>query len=197
MERIPSPRNDDAGIEQEIKAKGLFAPRVSLDELKANIAHVEIVKHISMGGQVLRWAVLTTRNGFAVTGRPSASVSPENDNQSIGERLAVENATNELWALMGYALKDKLALIPGGVADAQRPGMSLHVGTKAIRAKPMTRQAYNDLRGWALPADENGADAGYLVEYLDGGKANVPGFEGYVSWSPTEVFDRAYGKPIA
>lgn len=109
MQRINSPRNDDAGIELEIKAKGLFAPRVTLDELKANIAHVEIVKHISVGGQVLRWAVVTARNGFAVTGRPSASVSPENDDQSIGERLAIENATNELWALMGYALKERLA----------------------------------------------------------------------------------------
>ena len=35
-------------------------------------------------GQVLRWAVLTTRNGFAVTGRPSVAVSPQNDRAEIG-----------------------------------------------------------------------------------------------------------------
>jgi hypothetical protein len=70
-----------------------------------------------------------------------------------------------------------------------------YIGTKLINAMPMTRQAYNDLRGWTLPADENGADEGYLVEYLDGGKANVPGFLGYISWSPADVFDRAY-RPI-
>ncbi len=68
----------------------------------------------------------------------------------------------------------------------------LHIGTKLINAVPMTRQAYNDLRGWTVPADENPADEGYLVEYLDGGKANVPGYDGYVSWSPKDVFDRAY-----
>lgn len=196
MERTTTPRTDDATIDAEILAKGLTAPRVTLDDMNANIVSVEIVKHIAPSGQVLRWAVLTTRNGYAVTGRPSVSVSPENDNAELGEKLARDNARNELWPLMGYALKDKLALIPGGIAAAQRDGMSLHVGSKAIRAKPMTRQAYNDLRGWTLPADEDGADAGYLVEYLDGGQANVLGFEGYVSWSPAEVFDRAYGKAL-
>lgn len=98
----------DQDTENEIQAKGLSAPRVTLADLNANIAHTEIVKHVSPTGQVLRWAVLTTQNGFAVTGRPSASASPENDNAEIGERLAVENATGELWGLMGYALKAKL-----------------------------------------------------------------------------------------
>lgn len=67
-----------------------------------------------------------------------------------------------------------------------------HIGTKLINAKPMNRQEYNDLRGWAVPLDENPADEGYLVEYLDGGRPNVPGFAGYVSWSPKDVFERAY-----
>lgn len=71
-----------------------------------------------------------------------------------------------------------------------------YLGIKLINAAPMTRDAYNQLRGWPVPLDENGADEGYLVEYLDGGKANVPGYEGYVSWSPADVFDRAY-KPVS
>lgn len=70
-----------------------------------------------------------------------------------------------------------------------------HIGTKLINAEPMTRAAYNELRGWQLPADENGADEGHLVEYLDGGKPNVEGREGYISWSPKEVFEKAY-RPV-
>lgn len=66
------------------------------------------------------------------------------------------------------------------------------IGTKIIIAEAMTRAAYNLFRGWTLPADENGADDGYLVEYQDGGKPNVPGRAGYVSWSPKEQFDNAY-----
>lgn len=71
-----------------------------------------------------------------------------------------------------------------------------HIGTKIINAHPMTRQQYNDLRGWAVPSDENPGDDGYLVEYLDGGSANHPDFTGYISWSPKEVFDRAY-RPVS
>lgn len=73
--------------------------------------------------------------------------------------------------------------------------MQMFIGTKVITAEAMTRAAYNEFRGWVLPADENGADAGYLVEYQDGGKPNVPGRTGYVSWSPKEQFDAAY-RPI-
>lgn len=70
--------------------------------------------------------------------------------------------------------------------------MQKFIGTKIITAQPMTRGHYNSYRGWKLPADENGADAGYLVEYLDGGKPNHPGHAGYISWSPKEQFDAAY-----
>lgn len=66
------------------------------------------------------------------------------------------------------------------------------IGTKIVLALPMTRLAYNEYRGWQLPVDENGADEGYMVEYTDGGKPNVQGHEGYVSWSPKEQFDNAY-----
>ena len=68
------------------------------------------------------------------------------------------------------------------------------IGVKLINAIPMSRAEYNDLRGWVLPSDENGEDAGYLVEYLDGGKANHPNFVGYISWSPADVFEKAYRK---
>lgn len=67
-----------------------------------------------------------------------------------------------------------------------------YIGTKIIGALAMTRLAYNEYRGWDLPADENGADEGYLVEYLDGGKPNHPDHAGYISWSPKEQFDKAY-----
>lgn len=70
--------------------------------------------------------------------------------------------------------------------------MKRHIGTKLINAKPMNRGDYNAFRGWNVPADENVADEGYLVEYLDGGKGNTDTYSGYVSWSPKEQFDNAY-----
>jgi hypothetical protein len=70
--------------------------------------------------------------------------------------------------------------------------MKQFIGVKLIHAKPMTRLEYNVYRGWDLPTDENPDDPGFLVEYLDGGKANTPDHAGYVSWSPEDVFNRAY-----
>lgn len=70
--------------------------------------------------------------------------------------------------------------------------MTPYIGVKLINAKPMTRAEYNAFRGWTMPADENPDDAGFLVEYTDGGRGNTDLYAGYVSWSPADVFARAY-----
>lgn len=58
----------------------------------------------------------------------------------------------------------------------------LFIGTKVLQAEPMTLGAYNLLRGWNIPADENPHREGYHVIYEDG----------YQSWSPEEAFESAY-----
>lgn len=75
--------------------------------------------------------------------------------------------------------------------------MQQYIGTKKLNAKPITRGEYNKFRGWDLPANENAEDEGYMVEYTDGGKPNVEGFVGYVSWSPKEQFEKAYRQTSA
>ena len=92
----------------EKKMEGSEHPRVTLDGMHHKIKHTEIVKHITKTGQVLRWCVLTLENGFAVTGDPSCSVSPENDNKEIGESIAMKNAEDMVWILEGYLLKQKI-----------------------------------------------------------------------------------------
>jgi len=70
--------------------------------------------------------------------------------------------------------------------------MNSYIGTKQVNARPMNRADYNVYRGWTLPDNEDGADDGYLVEYVDGGKPNDPRHAGYISWSPKAQFDAAY-----
>lgn len=62
--------------------------------------------------------------------------------------------------------------------------LAKYIGTKLIKAKPMTRGEYNAYRGWKIPENENTEDEGYMVVYVDS--------DDYVSWSPKDVFDRAY-----
>ena len=60
--------------------------------------------------------------------------------------------------------------------------METYIGTKIIKAKPMTRGEYNTHRGWEIPENENPFDEGYLVQYDNE----------YISWSPKDVFETAY-----
>jgi len=60
-----------------------------------------------------------------------------------------------------------------------------YIGTKRIKAKPMTRGEYIQYRGWTMPENENPDDEGYLVKYYP---------DGYQSWSPKEAFENAYRK---
>lgn len=61
--------------------------------------------------------------------------------------------------------------------------MKKYLGTKLVTAKPMTRvEAKAVLGKFINPAKQEYSGEGYLVRYEDG----------YQSWSPKEVFDKAY-----
>lgn len=124
MNNIASPRTDDAGIEQQIQAKGLTAPRITPADVEANIIHetfftaeqgyqranedegIPAGSYSTLG--LLTFCVLVLRNGFTVTGE-SACASPENFDAEIGRNIARQNAVQKIWPLMGYELRTKLA----------------------------------------------------------------------------------------
>ena len=68
------------------------------------------------------------------------------------------------------------------------------IGTKTIRACPMSRAQYLEYRGWNLPDGVDPKDPVYLVEYNQEPKSepNHLDHEGYISMSPKHVFDEVY-----
>jgi hypothetical protein len=125
----------DQAIEQEIQAKGLTAPRITPADIEANIAsehyftaadgvlgayknnndvRVETYKgdcevpRSIQAMELLTFCVLVLRNGFTVTGE-SACASPENFDAELVRKIARQNAVNQVWPLMGYELRSKLA----------------------------------------------------------------------------------------
>lgn len=127
MNNINSPHTDDAGIEQQIQAKGKTAPRVTPADIEANIRAeifftgdqgVSVSQHMKseyVEGEhilaplgLLTFCVLVLRNGFTVTGE-SAYASPENFDAEIGRNIARQNAVQKIWPLMGYELRSQLA----------------------------------------------------------------------------------------
>ncbi len=132
MNNVESPCTDDSAIEQEIKAKGLTAPRVTPADIEANIGSehyftafdgaVHMGEHAKYAGDwevprtiealnLLTICVLVLRNGFTVTGE-SACASPENFDAVLGRKIARANAVKKVWPLMGYALKQNLQNTP-------------------------------------------------------------------------------------
>ncbi len=115
---------NDQQIEQEIQAKGLTAPRVTPEDIEANITsefyftaadgvegasgHRPNSVRAGTALGLLTFCVLVLRNGFTVTGE-SACASPENFDAEIGRKIARQNAINKVWPLMGYHLKQELS----------------------------------------------------------------------------------------
>ena len=60
----------------------------------------------------------------------------------------------------------------------------IYIGTKIIKAVPMTSDEFKKSKGQEIGLEENAA--GYRVQYEDG----------YVSWSPKNVFERCY-RPLS
>ena len=96
---------DEAAIESEIQAKGINAPSLTPALIDAQI--VGEAYHV-FPGTTLTVCALTLKNGFQVTGE-SAAASPENFDAEIGRKIARENARNKIWALEGYALRNRLS----------------------------------------------------------------------------------------
>ena len=72
--------------------------------------------------------------------------------------------------------------------------MEQYVGIKLVKATPMNRIDYNTYRGWTMPSNENGADAGYLIEYeaADGNPSNDDRHEGHITWTPARAFEASH-----
>ena len=92
-------------FEEAFQEKGLTAPRVTPQQ----IDHVIVGEsYYIFPGTTLTVCCLTLANGFTVLVE-SACASPENFNAELGEKLAREHARNKIWALEGYALRERLA----------------------------------------------------------------------------------------
>lgn len=124
----------DDEIEQEIQAKKLTKPRVTLADMEAAIisehyftaadgvagrfagekgADAEIAQIVARDKtrgvlERLTFCILVLSNGYTVTGE-SACVSPENFDAELGRKIARQNALDKCWPLFGFHLSCTLA----------------------------------------------------------------------------------------
>jgi hypothetical protein len=127
MMHINSPRTDDDAIEQEIRSKGLNGPRITPQDIEGchhparctsrplraswatpgptplDARAIKPPEHLDR----ITICVLTLRNGYTIVGT-SACASPENFDATIGRKIARQNATQQIWPLLGYVLRSVL-----------------------------------------------------------------------------------------
>lgn len=116
----------DEKIEQEIQAKGLTAARVTPKDVEDSIAEEN---YFSAGDGIfgawygtdkgpreahndalngITFCVMVLKNGHRIVGINTGPVSPENFDAELGKKLARQNAIDQIWPLLGYALREKL-----------------------------------------------------------------------------------------
>ena len=110
-----------SAVEQEIRAKGLTAPRITPADIEANI----VAQHFFTAAEgskaatphqpvheslrLLTFCVLVLRNGHRIVGVNEGPVSAKNFDAEIGRKLARQKAVDQIWPLMGYELRSRLA----------------------------------------------------------------------------------------
>lgn len=97
-------KHDDQ-LEKELQEKGKTAPRITPDHVDSKIKSEAFY---TFPDTTFTVCLLTLENGFSVHG-VSAAASPENYDKEIGDRIARENARDEIWKLEAYLLREKLS----------------------------------------------------------------------------------------
>ena len=111
-------KSDSLEATENYSRANATAPRVTLDDIKNNIVAEAYFTAGAAGdalglpmhdaAKLLTICILTPQNGFTIIGK-SAPASPENFDAEKGATFAYEDAVRQLWPLMGYALREKLA----------------------------------------------------------------------------------------
>lgn len=111
-----APTSESLAASEALSAKGATHPRVSLADINDGIASEHYINAGNAVGEgmfasplgLMTICFLTMKNGFVVLGK-SAPASPENYDEEKGRTFAREDAIRQLWPLMGFSLRDRLA----------------------------------------------------------------------------------------
>lgn len=118
---MDNPINAAEGIlqaEDDAAAAVAVAPRVTKHGIESQIAGVNYMRlsdaaealgqPVSTAMECTTLCLITMSNGFLVIGK-SACVSPENYNRELGCEIAYKDAFDQIWALEGYLLRERLS----------------------------------------------------------------------------------------
>lgn len=110
-------------LEKEILEKGLNADRVTPEDVgsaisseyyftaedgvKGAIGDLSASTDPAKNLKQVTFCILVLKNGHRIIGINTGSISPENFDAELARKLAREDAINQIWALLGFLLREK------------------------------------------------------------------------------------------
>lgn len=85
--------------------------RVSIESIRSKITNTEFIYPTSIPHMTI--AVVLLENGYSLVGK-SAPADPENFNEELGRKFAIEDAERQAWPLEAYLLREKLTYADDG-----------------------------------------------------------------------------------
>ena len=152
-------------IEQQLRAKGKSAPRITPEHVDAAIVGRQVTL---IENTMVIVVVLTLYNGFIVTGVNHGPVDPDNFDAEIGARLAFDAARDKVWELEGYLLADRLHKAAGGAA-LPHYGTDIEQidGSADIVREPVSADGYSTSEGANVHGIGPHTDGGDNPEYVE------------------------------
>jgi len=84
--------------------KGLITPGVTLDDIENAIDDIAAIQFHTPPGTAVTVACALLKNGYTIVGK-SVCAGIENFDEELGRKLAVDNAKQQLWPLLGFSLR--------------------------------------------------------------------------------------------
>lgn len=103
---------DHASVEVRDCARSI-AEGLTVRSYSSSSASIDENAGIPQPLSLMTFCVLVLRNGFTVVGH-SACASPENFDAEVGRKVARQKAIEQIWPLLGYELRTKLAQASDG-----------------------------------------------------------------------------------
>lgn len=101
-----APRITPADIEAAIAGEHYFTAAEGVIQSEAGATQAELVP---LELNLLTFCVLILKNGHRIVGVNEGPVSAANFDAALGRKLARQKAVDQIWPLLGYELRSKLA----------------------------------------------------------------------------------------
>ncbi len=117
-QKKPAAAANSSALLTDAERDALLSTRPARTVTKDGItARIAVTRFTRLSG-TMTLCEITMQNGFVILGK-SACAHPDNFDEKLGNKIAYDNAFDQIWALEGYLLREAL-MIEAGIEEAKK-----------------------------------------------------------------------------